>query len=78
MIEWLKKNVGFAAVRRFKDVFRPVPADKCSEAIIGVGGWNENTESYFHEYAGTLCVAPDNSVWVRVCDNITYLPFAGE
>jgi len=77
MIEWLKKNVGFAGVRCFKDIFKATPPGLAGFAWFEIGEYDEQTGDYQFEDQAPLYVAPDGSVWARICDCVGQLPPEG-
>jgi hypothetical protein len=64
----------FAADRRFKDIFKATPPGVVGSAFVELGEYDEQRGNYQYEGQAMLYVAPDGSVWARICDCVGHLP----
>ncbi len=74
MIEWLRKSLGAVAVRRFPDIFKAIPPGRDGFVWFEIGEYDEQAGNYQFEGQAPLYVAPDGSVWARICDGVGELP----
>jgi hypothetical protein len=78
MIKWLRKNFVFVAVCPFANIFKATPPGFAGFAWFEIGEYDEQAGDYQFEGQAPLYVAPDGSVWARICDSVTELPAVAE
>jgi hypothetical protein len=74
MFKWLKKIIRLAAARQFEDFLEGIPRGKPCSLWFEMGEFDEQTDEYPFEGMAPLYLAPDGSVWARICDSVSELP----
>lgn len=56
----------------FETMFLPIPQERAAGGFLEVGQWNGSR----YEFEGNVafCLAPDGSVWAKICDSPEELP----